>query len=178
MSWPTFPACTSLALRALRRLGWCGLLAACGAMAPQGIGSNRPDGEGYAGRGELVIRLVASDHDGVLPLPLAIPGLAQHKTERSTVELRYLGLDEQGRAAFQRHDVDTLAGPPQLPAGEAAAVPAELGSASASHGAAASDPPDTRRILVDLRLSRQIQIQGKIIEIVEATASGVVFRIY
>jgi len=35
------------------------------------------------------------------------------------------------------------------------------------------DAPDT-----NLRLARQIRIQGKIVEVIEASASGVVFRLY
>jgi len=161
--------------RIARLIGGCALLAACSVVAPPGVSSNRPDGEGYAGRGELVLRLAATDHGGgLLPWPPTLPGLSAPKVERATVELRYLGLDDQGRAEFQRHDVDTLAGPPVLP-------PAESPEMALGRAAAAHHPPaalDTRRIVVDLRLARQIQIQGKIIEIVEATATGVVFRIY
>ena len=87
--------------------------------------------------------------------------------ERSAVELRYLGLDSYGRALFERHDVDSIAGAGQSPA------PAP-GTEAAPAGAGA----DTRQIALDLRLVRQIHIQGKIVEVLEATRSGVVFRIY
>ncbi|HYA66310.1 MAG TPA: hypothetical protein VEE84_06455, partial [Burkholderiaceae bacterium] len=75
-------------------------------------------------------------------------------------------------AVFERHDVDTLAGPPPAPPVGAASPDTEAGFA------AAGLPADTRQILLDLRLSRQIRVQGKIIEILEASASGVVFRLY
>jgi hypothetical protein len=143
-------------------------LAACSFVERPGPTINRPDGEGFAGRGELVVRVsMPGATSGV-----TIPGLTDSRPERASIELRYLGIDSTGRAVFERHDVDKLAG-------AAAPVPAvgteaESGAAPADQGLA----PDTRLIALDLRLTRQIHMQGKIIEVVEATPSGVVFRIY
>jgi hypothetical protein len=146
------------------------LLAACTSMVPyggSGLVSNRPDGEGYAGAGELVLRL------GPPPEKAGWFGaLGPHARDASSVELRYIGLDANGRAVFRRHDVDAIAGAP-LPSGAAATDPADtLG------GRPPALPPDTRDIVIDMRLARQIRLQGKIVEIVEATRSGVVFRLY
>lgn len=131
-------------------------LGACGALHPD-KSANRPDGEGYAGTGALVLRVaLPGERAGLGVNPFA------RAPERANTEVRYLGLDASGRAVFQRRDVDTVAGP-------GTAAPA------APDGAA---EPDTRQIVVDLRTSRQLRVQGKIIEVIEATASGVVFRIY
>jgi hypothetical protein len=150
-------------------------LGACATFLPPNTASNRPDGEGYAGRGELVLRVGMATGGGS---PIAIPGLSAHKPERASVELRYLGLDSLGRAVFERHDSDNLAGQkaPIPPLTEAADSGSDASAAKTASKTA--DPPNTRQIALDLRLNRQIHIQGKIIEVVEATASGVVFRLY
>jgi len=147
-----------------------GLLALGACAGPQQSAlANRPDGEGYAGVDELLVRIRVVE-DGSNWYDALVP----HKHERAWVEIRYLGLNTAGRAVFQRHDVDAMAGtparPPFVPA--AAVLDAETGTA------ATTLPADTREIVVDLRLARQIRVQGKIIEIVEASASGVVFRLY
>lgn len=140
-------------------------LAACTTIFPSVV-ANRPDGEGYAGVGELIVRIrVMEDKGGWFE------GLVPRKNTRATVELRYLGFNSAGRAVFERRDVDHLAGVP------AASTPAAA-SDTDTGGAAAGLPRDTRDILLDLRLARQIRIQGKIIEIVEASDTGVVFRLY
>lgn len=157
----------------LQRLCRCAVLgavllavAACMATAPAAI-ANRPDGEGYAGVGELLVRISVPQGSGG-----PFESLKPHKGERAVVEVRYLGLNSAGRAVFERHDVDTLAGPPVPPRSAAAAYEVAPGTAGALL------PLDTTEILLDLRLARQIRIQGKIIEILEASASGVVFRLY
>lgn len=132
--------------------------------------ANRPDGEGYAGTGELLVRIRVFEQsqnwiDSVYK-PL------EKKHERASVELRYLGLNSLGRAVFQRHDIDDLAGAPVQSA--TIALP-DMADADTM---ATALPANTRNIVLDLRLTRQIRIQGKIIEVVEATASGVVFRLY
>ena len=140
--------------------------AACTTSAPSAV-ANRPDGEGYAGVGELLVRIgVPQDNGGWFE------SLRPHKGQRAVVEVRYLGLNSAGRAVFERHDVDILAGPPVPPGSVVAATEVEPGAT------AGILPVDTREILLDLRLARQIRIQGKIIEIIEASASGVVFRLY
>jgi hypothetical protein len=147
------------------------LLGASGCALPpaSNIAVNRPNGEGYAGRGELVLRVGLQQPEGGGNL---LSGWAGHPTGRGSVEIRYLGLDPSGRAIFQRHDIDDLAGAP------ARVLPQEaMGDASAGQGAPAQ-PLNTREIVLDLRLTRQIHVQGKIIEVLEATASGVVFRLY
>ena len=141
-------------------------LGACAALQPSAQ-ANRPDGEGYAGVGELLVRIRVMD-DGTSFFDTLIP----RKSQRATVEVRYLGINAAGRAVFQRHDVDLLAGVP-------VALAPRTGTSEAESGYAPSNlPPDTREILLDLRLAREIRVQGKIIEIVEASPSGVVFRLY
>ncbi len=132
------------------------LVAALGACATGNVATNRPAGEGYAGVGELVLQIsVPGGHwyDGLIP-----------GEKRASVEIRYLGIDDAGRAVFERHDVDVLAGRP---------VAADTGA-----GIARSGPIDTRRIAIDLRTTREIHVQGKIIDVLEASPSGVVFRLY
>lgn len=157
-------------------LFWCASLAlgACATSGLTGAGSNRPDGEGYAGRGELVLRIGAAPAGGSFFSLATLTGASAQSSEHSAVELRYAGIDSLGRAVFQRRDNDAYAGPPEpakIPAGGAdlsakAAVPAD------------AEAPDTRKIVLDMRLTRQIHIQGKTIEILEATPSGVIFRVY
>ena len=138
---------------------------ACTTIFPSAV-ANRPDGEGYAGVGELIVRIrVMGQNTGWFE------GLIPSKNARATVELRYLGINSAGRAVFERRDLDNLAGAPVV------STPA-AGSGLEPGTTAAGLPPDTRDILLDLRLARQIRIQGKIIEIVEASDTGVVFRLY
>lgn len=154
--------------RRLRRLLALTVLLAAGActtLFPSTV-ANRPDGEGFAGVGELIVRIrVLEDNAGWFN------GMMPRKNARATVELRYLGINSAGRAVFERRDVDNLAGAP------AASAPAASSGLEAG-GAPAGLPRDTRDILLDLRLARQIRIQGKVIEIVEASDTGVVFRLY
>ncbi len=163
-SWLVLGA--SRALRPLMVLTALLAAAACTSLYPSAV-ANRPDGEGYAGVGELIVRIrVTEENTGGW-----FDALTPRKGTRATVELRYLGINSAGRAVFERRDVDKLAGAPAVPP---SAVVADQQSGSAASGM----PPDSRDILLDLRLARQIRIQGKIIEIVEASDSGVVFRLY
>jgi hypothetical protein len=152
---------------------WALALGACAGTAPPSSGSNRADGEGYAGRGDLVLRIGVPASSASL---IDAPGLSKNKPERGSVELRYLGLDSLGRAVFQRHDSDASAGhPPAKPEPSIAEAGGKRPGTEESNG---PDAPNTRKIALDLRLTRQIRIQGKIIEVIEATPSGVVFRLY
>jgi hypothetical protein len=149
-------------------IGASALLAACAALQTSAT-SDRPDGEGYAGTGELVVRI------GV-PKQSFNPAdqFTTHPAERARVEIRYMGLDGQGRAVFQRYDADSAAGSPQAPA-----IPVSSGAEGAERVQSPDTlPPHTMPIVLDLRLTRQIHVQGKIIEVVQATATGVVFRLY
>ncbi|HYB52183.1 MAG TPA: hypothetical protein VED47_13840 [Burkholderiaceae bacterium] len=141
-------------------------LGACAGMQ-QSAQANRPDGEGYAGVGELLVQIrVMEENKGF------IESFKPRKNQRATVEIRYRGIDEAGHVVFERHDADLLAGLPVPPA------PGAEGSGGEAAYAASALPPNTRQIVLDLRLARQIRVQGKIIEIVEAGPSGVVFRLY
>jgi hypothetical protein len=142
------------------------------APTPSPAVSNRPDGEGYAGRGELVVRLTVPAATSKLTLP-GSDDKKKKEPDRAVVDLRYLGLDSQGRAVFERHDSDHVAGAP-----EAAALTPDVADAAPTAPGDGKQPIDTRDIVLDLRLVRQIHIQGKVIEVVEATPSGVVFRLY
>jgi len=55
-------------------------------------------------------------------------------------------------------------------------VPAPAAPEAGGNSAPAA--PNTREIALDLRFTRQLRVQGKIIEVIEATASGVVFHLY
>ncbi len=142
-------------------LGAMLLVAACGTSEPTAV-ANRPGGEGYAGVGERLVQIRVPSDSGhwwqVEP---------KAKRERASVEISYVGLDSAGRAVFQRHDIDALAGAPVLDK-----------SAGAAGGEGTGLAANTRQIVLDLRLSRQIRVQGKIIEIIEATSSGVVYHLY
>lgn len=153
-------------------LGACALMPGA---APTDVGVNRPDGEGYAGRGELVLRIGVSANSAN---PVAmVQNIGGSKSNQAVVELRYEGLDFLGRAVFERHDSDSLAGP-ALPPRTLALAAARSGEAMDAPDSAAFEAPDTRLVVLDLRQVRQIHIQGKIVEVLEATPSGVVFRLY
>jgi len=130
---------------------------------------NRPDGEGYAGNGELLVRIALRQPDSMG----WVGGLMGHHNgaDRATIEIRYLGLDSLGRAVFERRDADALAAAPARTPGAAAV-------AGASAAADMHDGPNVRQITLDLRMARQLRVQGKIIEVIEAAPSGVVFRLY
>ncbi len=169
--------------RAVRRLAALAMgvtavlgLAGCAAPASNASSINRPEGEGYAGVGELLLRV------GVQQEPAGLmDSLVPRKKERGFVEIRYQGLDGLGRAVFERHDADALAG--DAPGG---ALPTSAKGTILVPAPAVADPgaliapiaPNTREIPLDLRLVRQLRVQGKIIEVIEATATGVVFRLY
>jgi len=152
------------ALRAFGRLALCASLAlgvvACANLQPPAAKANRGEGEGYAGVGGLVIRIAVLQDQGN-----TFYNLVRERPERGAIELRYAGLDTTGRAVFERHDADALAGTGAAVAPGAAKTAAETRS-------------DTRQIILDLRLARQVRIQGKVIEVLEASSSGVVFHIY
>jgi hypothetical protein len=144
------------------------VLGACASSPPQVV-SNRADGEAYAGTGTTMLRLGLMQNRSN-PLVDLIRG----REERGYIELRYAGLDAAGRAVFVRHDVDPVADPRKAPPRPA------TGPTGPDEGPTAvpAAPADTREIVLDLRLSRQIRIQGRTIEILEATAAGVVFHLY
>ncbi len=155
---PRWPGLLRLALLAL-------VLGGCASPSGPAVNANRPDGEGYAGTGELLLRV------GMPQASLGWLGsLSPQRTERASVEVRYLGLDGAGRALFERSDHDALA--------SAAADAGHRPAAGPDAGIAPDGPPNVQLIAVDLRLGRQIRVQGKIIEILQASASGVVFRLY
>jgi len=149
------PAPLFAALVCLQLLGACALPGE----APAARASRAP-GEGFAGVGERVLQISVPDSGGSW-----YQGIFGSKPLRSTVDLRYMGLDSAGRAVFLRHDGDLRAEAPDA----RAATPA---------GAAALADPRTQEIVLDLRLARQIHVQGKIVEVIEATNTGVVFRLY
>jgi len=150
--------------------------------------ANRPDGEGYAGVGELLVRIGVQEGGPGWTDTLSDAVSVGRKRERAYVEIRYQGLDSLGRAVFERRDGDALAAAapntvlPTTAKGTVLAPPAPAaagGEASSGNGTIAPPAaPNTRDIAMDLRLSRQLRIQGKIVEVIEATASGVVFRLY
>jgi hypothetical protein len=153
--------------------------------APAAGTANRPDGEGYAGVGELLVRIGVQQEAAGWTETLTST-LAPKKHERAYVEIRYQGLDNLGRAVFERRDGDALAAAAPntvLPTNAKGTVLAPTAAPASGvdggpGGASAPLAPNTRDIALDLRLTREIHIQGKIIEVVEATASGVVFRLY
>lgn len=145
----------------------------CAVLSP-GPAANRPDGEGFAGVGELIVRISLSTE-----VNSAGDLFATHRIERAWVEIRYLGLDSAGRAVFLRRDHDVLAaGSPAVAAAGAQSAPAAAQAGVAEDPASGDSGPDTHKIHLDLRLARQLRIQGKVIEVVEANATGVVFRLY
>ncbi len=151
------------AMRRLARvLALCLALGACAA-GSTGAQSARPDGEGYAGVGALVTRIAVAGQPANWKETLMLRPVH----ERAAVELRYLGMDEYGRALFERRDVDGIAGAGQAPV-----------AAPGTDAAVVAGGADARQIALDLRLVRQVHVQGKIVEVLEATPSGVVFRIY
>jgi hypothetical protein len=188
-----FPRClpaamAALLVAALLGMGGCASspMASAAPVPPAAATANRPDGEGYAGVGELLVR-IGVQQEGPNWAESLTAGLTDRKRERAYVEIRYQGLDSLGRAVFERRDGDALAAAapntvlPTTAKGAVLAPVATVAPADASGGysaIAAPVTPNTRDIALDLRLSRQLHIQGKIVEVLEATASGVVFRLY
>lgn len=183
------PAALALAGLAVLALAGCAAspLASSAPAAPPAGTANRPDGEGYAGVGELLVRIAVPQGGPGWAAPIT-ENLPLGKRERAYVEIRYQGLDTLGRAVFERRDGDALAAAapntvlPVTARGTvlAPAAPATPGGEAAMGNGSIAPPvtPNTRDIAMDLRLTRQLHIQGKIVEVVEATASGVVFRLY
>jgi hypothetical protein len=181
-------AMAALLVAAFLGMGGCASspMASAAPVPPAAATANRPDGEGYAGVGELLVRIGVQQEGPNWVESLAV-GLTDRKRERAYVEIRYQGLDSLGRAVFERRDGDALAAAAPntvLPTSAKGAVLAPVptvvpADASAGHSAiAAPVTPNMRDIALDLRLSRQLHIQGKIVEVLEATASGVIFRLY
>jgi hypothetical protein len=162
-----------LAAATLAALAGC---AGLGVPAAPSAATNRPDGEGYAGVGELLVRIGTQQEGSGL-----MESLVPRKRERAVVEIRYQGLDGAGRAVFERHDADALsesAPGGTLPTSAKGTILVPAAAAPESGNPTPAMAPNTRDIAIDLRLGRQLRVQGKIIEVIEATASGVVFRLY
>ena len=132
------------------------------------VSANRPDGEAYAGKGEIVLRLSMSAGDANL-LQQVHTDLGKVKPEMAHTELRYEGLDSSGNAVFSRRDVDLLA---------KAAAPSSDAKARGEVHENIEDSRNVEEIVVNLRVKRQIHIQGRTIEILDAHPEGVVFRLY
>jgi len=165
-------------------------MSASAPLPPTAGTANRPDGEGYAGVGELLVRIGVQEGGPSWTETLGETVSPGRKHERAYVEIRYQGLDDLGRAVFERRDGDALASAAPntvLPTSAKGAVlapsapvpgPADVDASLGNGVIAPPATPNTRDIAMDLRLSRQLHIQGKIVEVVEATATGVVFRLY
>lgn len=83
-------------------LALLGILAACAPVRMQEAAS-RPPGEAQAGIGEVMLRVNLRDN---LPDEFGGADIFGRTRDRGYVELRYLGLDPEGRPAFRRRELE------------------------------------------------------------------------
>ena len=147
------------------------VLCAC-TVAPLMPATSRPD-EAYAGTGQRLARIAVSQGNAVLD------ALLMKASAGGYVDIRYLGLDSLGRAVFERRDSPPAGARLQPRDPDPAATAADSATPGAMAPPAAV-PSDTHvnLIALDLRLNRQLHIQGRTIEVLDATASGLVYRLY
>jgi len=155
--------------------------------------ASRAAGEAFASVGDVVLHVNVSDN---LPNAFGRADLFGRRRDRGFSELRYLGLAPDGRAVFQRRDIDIATNETvfsRMPnssfvgaQGQAGFTGNRFGSQGnagwiASGSSIAPTPADIQLVpsggqfAIDLSQGRRVTIQGRAIDIVEATGAGIRF---
>ncbi len=171
-------------------------LAACSPVRMQ-ESSSRPPGEARAGVGEVMLRVSLRDN---LPDEFGGADIFGRTRDRGFVELRYMGLDDEGRPIFRRREVEVETNETVYHHMAPRTTTTFSGQTSSSVGTPANAwrPPNTgffsgrstttgtaRPVVasrgdevafpLDLSQSRTLTLRGRSLEILDANASGVHF---
>ena len=154
------------------------------AAAKQKTNINRPLGEEiYTSIGDNVVRVTVRE-----PLPNAFGGsdIFGRKREKGFVELRYMGMTEDGRGVFRRRSVDIVSNETTMSRSQSMLGRSSINQSGSGANAAiineASDgagmqvlAPDTIEFALDLGKSKTITVEDYVIQIKSFDAGGVSF---
>lgn len=161
------------------------LLAACAPVRMQETPS-RPPGEAHAGIGEVMLRVSLRDN---LPDEFGGADVFGRMRDRGFVELRYMGLDEEGRPTFRRRELEVDTNEtvfhhmrPRTTTTFSGAAKPGTGFFGRSTTTAASQPVVSSRgdevaFPMDLAQNRTLSLRGRSLEVLEASAAGVRFLV-
>lgn len=156
------------------------------ALAKQSTSINRTeDRETYVSVGDVLVKVTLRES-----LPNAFGGadIFGRKRDRGFVEIRFLGLADDGRAIFRRRSVDIYSNETTMSRSGlrfgSATVESDGDSATITgytvggqRATVEALPPDTIEFVLDLSKSRIVTIEDRQVEILEADAGGVRFKI-
>lgn len=156
------------------------------ALAKQRTEINQPLGEDiYASIGDALVRVTIKE-----PLPNAFGGsdIFGRKREKGFVEIRFMGILEDGRARFRRRSVDVISNETTMSRSQSfmggAAINQSGSGANAAVVVQGDDgtgievlPPDTMEFALDISKHQTITVEKFVIKIQSADPGGVSFTI-
>jgi hypothetical protein len=157
-----------------------------GALAKQSSSINRPENrESYASVGDVLVKVTLRES---LPNAFGRADVFGRKRDRGFVEIRFMGLSDDGRAIFRRRTVDiysteTTMTRSGLRYGTARVEPDGNGASITGYSVGGQQatvqalPPDTIEFALDLSKNRIVTVEDRVIEILEADAGGAKFKI-
>lgn len=154
------------------------------ASAKQSVSIDRPENrETYSSIGDTLLKVSLRES---LPNAFGAPDLFGRKRDRGFVEIRYMGLTNDGRAVFRRRSVDILSNETTM-----SRTPFYTGQATVSvsgntayisgygTGPASATvealPPDTIEFALDVSKTPTITVEGWMVQILSADPGGVKF---
>jgi hypothetical protein len=154
------------------------------AVAKQSNSINRPENkETYTSIGDVLVKVTLRES---LPNLFGKPDIFGRKRDRGFVEIRYMGLTDDGRAVFRRRSVDIYSNETTMSrtpiyrgsgtitvTGNSAHI-STFGTGPTSSTVEAL-PPDTIEFALDILKNRVITIEDRLIEILSADPGGVKF---
>ncbi len=157
-----------------------------GASAKQSTSISQPENkETYVSIGDVLVKVALRES-----LPNAFGGadIFGRKRDRGYVEIRYMGLDGDGRAVFRRRTVDIYSNETTMSRsgmrfGSATVTPNGNGanitgfSTGPAQATVAALPPDTIEFALDLAKNKILTVEDRQIEILEADSGGVKYLI-
>jgi hypothetical protein len=146
---------------------------ACAPLETRTTSSTPPGVATIASISDVMVRIQVTDS-----LPNVVGGrdIFGRTRERGFSELRYLGLDAQGKARFRRRDVDIITN-------ETAINRTGLSLTWPIVGLSLTEPsvavlaPETNEFSLDLRTYNSITIHGRTVHVIEATSAFVRFEL-
>lgn len=156
------------------------------AWAKQSSSINQPENKKtFVSVGDVLVKANLRES---LPNAFGGPDIFGRKRDRGFVEIRYMGLAQDGRAVFRRRSTDIYTNETTMtrsqPRWGTATVMASGDTAQVSSFSVGSDsatvealPPDTIEFVLDLSKNRIITFEERQIEIISADSGGVQFVI-
>lgn len=154
------------------------------ASAKESTKINRPENrEIYSSVGDVLVKVSLRES---LPNLFGKPDIFGRKRDRGFVEIRYVGLTDDGRAVFRRRSVDiysnetTMSRTPIYSGSSNVTVTGNTAHVSTFGMGPASAtvqplPPDTFEFALDISKNRTITIEDRVVEVLSADPGGVRF---